>query len=97
MVTKAVVPGTIEEETQLTLQIIDEILVAAGCTREDVVRCTCYLADLADFPEFNSTYAAFFASEVPPARATVQAQLLNGIKVEIDAIARCPVESESHI
>jgi len=90
MTTKAVVSGTIAEETQLTLDNIGVILEQAGCTRDDVVKCTCYLADLRDFAEFDKAYGEYFKSDVPPARATVQAGLLNGIKVEIDAIARCP-------
>lgn len=93
MSTKAVVAGTIEEETRLTLKNIDDVLIAAGCSRHDVVKCTCYLANLDDFAGFNQAYGEFFASDVPPARATVQAPLLNGIKVEIDAIARCASNS----
>jgi len=97
MSTKAVVPGTIEEETRLTLQNLDAILGAAGCSREDVVKCTCYLSDLGDFAGFDAAYREFFSCEVPPARTTLQAPLLKGIKVEIDAIAHCPggVEPES--
>ena len=94
MATKAVVSGTIEEETLLTLKNLEQILLAAGCSRNDVVRCTCYIADLADFAGFNTTYADFFKAEVPPARTTVQTGLLNGIKVEIDAIARCTINKE---
>lgn len=81
--------GTIEEETHLTLTHIGKILEAADCSFEDVVKCTCHLADINDFVRFNRVYAEFFPG-VPPARTTVQSVLGNGIKVEIDAIARVP-------
>lgn len=80
--------GTIEEETRLTMQHIGKILAAAGCTFDDVVRCGCHLADMADFDRFNAAYAGFFCGAFP-ARTTVQSGL-GGIKVEIDCVARIP-------
>ena len=79
--------GTIEEETRLTLQHIGKILEAAGMTYDDVVKCTCHLSDINDFTRFNAVYRGFFAG-ILPARTTVQSILGDGIKVEIDAIAR---------
>ena len=87
MQTGKAVPGTIEEETRLTLQHVEKILKAAGCTTDDVVKCTCHLANIDDFDRFNSVYAEFFKG-VRPARTTVQSVLWGGIKVEVDAIAR---------
>ncbi|HWL53280.1 MAG TPA: RidA family protein [Chthoniobacteraceae bacterium] len=81
------VAGTIEEETQLTLEHIEKILHAAGYQKSDIVKCTCYLRDMDDFDGFNRQYAAFF-NEPLPARTTVGAVLMKGIRVEIDAIAR---------
>ncbi len=87
MKTGEVISGTIEEETRLTLSHIGAILQAAGCTFEDVVKCTCHLADIRLFDRFNRTYAEFFPG-IRPARTTVQSVLGGGIQVEIDAIAR---------
>lgn len=83
------VPGTIEEQTRLTLSHIGKILEAGGCTFKDVVKCTCHLRDINDFDAFNKVYAGFF-SGVRPARTTVQSVLWGSIKVEIDAVARIP-------
>jgi 2-iminobutanoate/2-iminopropanoate deaminase len=85
--TGEVVRGSIEDETRLTLSHIGKILEAAGYSFEDVVKCTCHLADIRDFDGFDRVYSEFF-SGVRPARTTVQSVLWNGIKVEIDAIAR---------
>jgi 2-iminobutanoate/2-iminopropanoate deaminase len=81
------VRGTVEEETRLVLRHIGTMLQAAGCTFDDVVKCTCHLADIGEFDRFNGVYREFF-SGVLPARTTVQSVLCDGIKVEIDAIAR---------
>jgi 2-iminobutanoate/2-iminopropanoate deaminase len=87
--TGAIVRGTIEEETRITLSHIGKILETAGCTFDDVVKCTCHLSRIEDFDAFNRAYAGFFQG-VRPARTTVQSVLFDGIKVEIDAIARVP-------
>jgi len=87
--TGKVISGPIEDETRLTLENIGKVLQAAGCSFSDIVKCTCHLADIADFQRFNEVYASFFTG-VRPARTTVQSVLGLGIRVEIDAIARIP-------
>src|SRR6516225_9352206 len=54
------VRATIEEETLYTLQQIQKILEAAGCTLNDVVKSTVHLADMEDFDRFNATYREYF-------------------------------------
>ena len=80
-----VVPGSIESEVTLTLDNIARLLEAAGARMDHVVKCTCYLADIADFDTFDRVYRTYFG-EVPPARTTIAAGL-QGIKIEIDATA----------
>ncbi len=87
MKTGKLVEGTIQEETRRTLDHIEAILKEAGATRDNVVKCTCYLSDMEYFEGFNQAYGEFFR-DVRPARTTIGAQLMKGIKVEIDAVAR---------
>jgi 2-iminobutanoate/2-iminopropanoate deaminase len=87
LVTGEVQRGTVEEETRLTLEHIGKVLAAAGMTFADVVKCTCHLSDINTFERFNAVYRTFF-SGILPARTTVQSVLGDGIKVEIDAIAK---------
>ncbi|MCW2912695.1 MAG: Endoribonuclease family protein [Actinomycetia bacterium] len=89
--TGRVVPGTVAEQTTLTLTNLAAIAEAAGGSLSDAVKITVYLADIADFAEFNTAYAAVMPSP-PPARTTVAAGL-NGILVEIDAILHLPGEA----
>ena len=41
-----VIEGTVEQQTRITLEHVDKILIEAGCTRDDVVKCTCHLTDI---------------------------------------------------
>ena len=83
------VRGSIEEETRYTLTQIQNLLAAAGCTLNDVVKSTVHLQDIDEFDRYNATYKDFFKDvAVLPARTTVQSVLWNDIKVEIDVVAR---------
>ncbi len=87
--TSQFVLGTIEEETERTLENIKAIVEAAGATMNDVVKCTAHLSDWNDFDRYNVIYERYF-SGIKPARTTVQSVLGKGIKVEIDCIAIVP-------
>ena len=87
LLTGEVVHGTIEEETLLTLSHIKKIVETAGGTLDDIVKCTVHLSDINEFEKYNNAYASFFPG-IKPARTTVQSVLFDGIKIEIDAIAK---------
>lgn len=93
MMTGEVISGSIEEETRLTLENVERVLHAAGCTRDNVVKSTCHLADFSEFDRFDRAYGDFFTG-VRPARTTVQSGL-GMIKIEIDVVARVPDRSGS--
>ncbi len=81
------VAGDIVVQTVQVIANLKAVLAAAGLDLKDLVKTTVFLADLADFKEFNRTYAEFFPQH-PPARTTIQAAgLPRGVSVEIDAIA----------
>jgi 2-iminobutanoate/2-iminopropanoate deaminase len=80
-----IVPGTIEDETALTIANIAAILEAAGSGLDQVLSCSCFIADMAEFDRFDRAYAQAFGGH-RPARTTVGAAL-GGIRVEISAIA----------
>jgi 2-iminobutanoate/2-iminopropanoate deaminase len=77
----------VEAQAERALRNLEAVLDAAGCTFADVVKTTCFLADINDFAAFNAVYARF-ATEPAPARSTFQvAALPKGGRVEIEAIA----------
>lgn len=79
--------GDVRMQTEQVMKNIGAILEAAGLEFADVVKCTCYLEDIADFKVMNEVYGSYFTAE-PPARAALQiGKLPLGAKVEIDTIA----------
>lgn len=87
--TGAIVPGDIAAHTRQTMKNVTHALAMAGCTLEDVVKTTAWLADARDFAEFNRVYAEFFPGK-KPARSTTQAKLMVDTKVEVEVIAYKP-------
>lgn len=85
--TRQLAPGGLAGETRQSLENIRRVLEAAGTGLPRVVKCTVFLADIADYAAMNEVYATFFPNE-PPARSTVAASgLAFGAKVEIECIA----------
>lgn len=75
-----IIDGGIQDQTRQTLDNLGAVLEAAGLGFEDVVKCTVYLSDLADYAEMNAVYETYF-SEPYPARTTLGAGSL-----ELDAL-----------
>ncbi|MFD4840954.1 RidA family protein [Achromobacter sp. NPDC058515] len=88
---RAVVGKTIEEQTTVTLENVRLTLEAAGGALENVVKVGVFLSDLADAAGFDQIYASHFPT-FRPARTTVGCAL-NGVLVEIDAVAYIPVSA----
>jgi len=65
-----VVPGGVAAQTRQTLENLRLTLETAGARMADVVECTVFLTDMADYAAMNAVYREFFATS-PPARATV--------------------------
>jgi 2-iminobutanoate/2-iminopropanoate deaminase len=84
-----VVAGDVKSQTKKTLENFRGVLVAAQSGLEYVLQTTVYLSDLNDYSEMNEAYSTFFP-DPKPARATVRADLLFGMKVEIQGIAYVP-------
>jgi 2-iminobutanoate/2-iminopropanoate deaminase len=92
-ITKQIVPGGIEAETQRTLENIKAILEEAGSNMDMVVSTFVFMTDLSEFPRMNDIYAKYFKSN-PPGRTTVEVKSLPaGAHIEITAIALAGSES----
>ncbi len=83
------VDGTIEVETQATIDTLARILAEEGASLADVVRITTFLQDTRDFGRYNKVFAANF-TDVALARTTVEARAVINTKIEMDAIAYRP-------
>lgn len=81
------VPGGIEAETRQALRNVGALLHAVGLDYADVVKCTLYITDFADFAAINAVYREFFEGDLPT-RATVQVTALAlGAQFEIEVMA----------
>jgi 2-iminobutanoate/2-iminopropanoate deaminase len=76
---------TIEEQTIAVLNNLRLVLEDAGTDFSRLVRVQAYLSDMGDFQRFNAVYAEVMGT-APPVRTTIGCAL-NGVRVEIDAIA----------
>ena len=80
------IPEGIEAQTHRSCQNVGAVLSAAGASFDRVVKTTCFLADMADFSQFNAVYESYFVSK--PARSCVAVKSLpKGVLCEIEAIA----------
>ena len=79
--------GSIEEQTEQALKNLSEILKAAGCNINQVIKTTVYISDIGLWDRVNAVYSRFFG-EHRPARAVVPTRNLHfGFQIEIEAIA----------
>ena len=77
---------TIEEQSEQVMKNIGALLEAAGLTFSNVVKTTCFLADLGDFAAFNAVYAKYFPNEAPARSCFAVAGLPKGAKLEVETI-----------
>ncbi|MCJ2132899.1 RidA family protein [Methylobacterium sp. J-026] len=88
--TGRLVEGGIAAQVHQCLRNLGAVLTAAGLGFGDVVKCTVFLTDMADFAAMNRVYADYFA-EPYPARTTIGvAALPLAARVEIEMVASVP-------
>lgn len=77
---------TTAEQTEQVMKNLSAVLKAAGTSFDKAVKTTCFLADIADFAEFNEVYGKYITSA--PARSCVAVKdLPKGALVEVEVIA----------
>lgn len=82
------VPATIEEQAEQSLKNVGGILKEAGLDYKNVVKTTCFLADMGDFAKFNEVYAKYFSADPKPARSCVAVKAIpKGVLCEVEVLA----------
>ena len=77
---------TIEEQTEQVCKNLAAVLEAAGTSFDNVIKTTCFLANMGDFAAFNEVYAKYFTSKL--ARSCVAVKTLpKNVLCEIELIA----------
>ena len=73
-------------QTEQVCKNLGAVLETAGTSFDQVIKTTCFLADMADFATFNEVYAKYFSSK--PARSCVAVKTLpKNVLCEIELIA----------
>jgi 2-iminobutanoate/2-iminopropanoate deaminase len=84
--TGELVSADLAGQARQALENLQQIVIAAGCTLNQVVAVDVFLTDMGQFAEFNAIYQEYF-SEHRPARAVVEVGALpKGACVEIKCI-----------
>ena len=84
---QGLVEGGIVPETEQTLRNIADALDRYGSSMDQVVKCTVFLADIADFRDMSRTYMEFFPNNRPARSAVAVGALVLDAAVEIECIA----------
>ncbi|UJF18601.1 RidA family protein [Vibrio sp. SS-MA-C1-2] len=78
----------ITEQTSSMLEKVDELLIQAGSSRENILSATIYIKDMKDFSEMNAVWDNWVPEGYAPARACVEASMARDVLlVEISVIA----------
>lgn len=84
--TGSMVGTDVSAQTEQVMKNLAAVLAEAGTSFDNVVKTTCFLADIADFAAFNEVYAKYITSA--PARSCVAVKdLPKGALVEVEVIA----------
>ena len=77
----------INEQTEQVMQNLKAVLEEAGTSFDNVIKTTCFLANISDFAAFNEIYGKYFTSK--PARSCVAVKdLPKGALCEVEVIAK---------
>lgn len=77
---------TIEDQTRQVIINLSEILKEANSSMKNIIKTTCFLADIKDFAAFNEVYAEYITTN--PARSCVAVKdLPKAVLVEVEVIA----------
>src|SRR5471030_1300449 len=84
--TGEVVGSNIEEQTKQVMKNISAILEANNIDFNNVIKTTCFIAEMSDFAKFNEVYDKYFVSK--PARSCVAVkELPKAVLCEVEVIA----------
>ncbi len=89
------IAGGIEAETRQTLANIRNALRRQGLSTRHVVKCTVFMADMAEWPKLNKIYAEVFRPNFPARSALAASGLALDARVEIECIAAFPGRNQA--
>ena len=79
--------GGIQGETRQTMENIKASLEKYGSSLDQVVKCTVFLADIAEWGAMNEVYVTYFPTHKPARSALGASGLALNARVEIECLA----------
>jgi len=86
----APVPGGVVPESRQALRNVEQVLERNGSSAQDVIKCTVFLVDMAEWAQFNAVYREFFKPPYPTRSAVGVKELALGARVEIECLSYSP-------
>jgi len=83
-------PGGMVPEAHQIMQNIQGVLQRQGLSMKDVVKCTIFLADVAEWADFNKVYVTYFEKPYPARSALGANGLALGARLEVECMAAYP-------
>jgi 2-iminobutanoate/2-iminopropanoate deaminase len=87
------VEGGIVPETHQALLNIKDVLERNGSSMDNIIKCTCMLADISDWAAMSKEYVTFFPNHKPARSAFATTGLAMNARVEIECMAYISNES----
>lgn len=88
--TRDLAPGGIQGETRQAMENIRHSLEQHGASLDQVVKCSVFLADMAEWGAMNEVYVSFFPKHRPARSALGASGLALNARVEIECMAVMP-------
>lgn len=78
--------GSVAQAKQ-ALMNLSNLLEAAGCSMENVIKTTVFIKEMDDFGAINEVYKTFFEGDCPARSCVEVARLPKDVMIEIEAVA----------
>ena len=81
------VTGAIGEQTHQVMKNLGSLLKSFGFEYSDLVKCTIYMTDMANYKAINDVYGSYFNGNFPAREAVQVVKLPKNAEIEISGIA----------
>lgn len=88
--TLTLAPGGIVGESRQAIENMKAVLERHGSSLGSVIKCTIFLADIAEWETFNQVYREYFPKVLPARSALGATGLALGARVELECVAHVP-------
>ena len=85
--TGEMVGTTVAEQATQVMENVKALLENAGATFDNVVKTTCFIADMKEFGNFNEVYAQYFSNNKPARSCVAVKTLPKNVLCEVEVIA----------